>query len=177
MKIGTFQPAFDKHFFNQPLFINIINLFILKCREKNLKFIQGVGFDFIANLPNYGTVYLLIFDDCCEKISNSKQFVKIVPAGRHRGVSTKYIKHNFFHQSKLGRDVELQNTHIVLFESPRDVLQIKTLSQQLGLGSKLKRWYQDATSVPYGHILIDLTPKTFDSLSYCPNSSSVPKKF
>ena len=68
------------------------------------------------------------------------------------------------HQSKLGRDVELQNTHIVLFKSPRDVLQINTLSQQLGLGSQLKEWYQDATSTPYGHLLNDLTPKTVDSL-------------
>ena len=71
-----------------------------------------------------------------------------------------------FHQSKLGRDVESQNTHIVLFKSPRDVLQINTLSQQLGLGSQLKEWYQDATTTPYGHLLIDLTPKTVDSLRY-----------
>ena len=30
-------------------------------------------------------------------------------------LSTIYIKHNIFHQCKLGRDVELQNTHNVLF--------------------------------------------------------------
>ena len=40
--------------------------------------------------------------------------------------------------STTDRDIELQNTHIVLFKSPRDVLQINTLSQQLGLGSQLK---------------------------------------
>ena len=82
-----------------------------------------------------------------------------------------------FNQSILGRDFELQNTHIVLFKSPRDVLQINTLSQQLGLGSRLKEWYQDATSTPYGHLLIDLTPKTVDLLRYCTNSGSVPSKF
>ena len=82
-----------------------------------------------------------------------------------------------FHQSKWGRVVDLQNTHIVLFKSPRDVLQINTLSQQLGLESQLKEWYQDATSTPYGHLLIDLTPKTVDSLRYCTNSGSVPSKF
>ena len=81
-----------------------------------------------------------------------------------------------FHQSKLGRDVELQNTHIVVFKSPRDVSQINTLSQQLGLGSQLKEWYQDATSTPNGHLLIDLTPKTVDSLRYCTNISSIPSK-
>ena len=79
-----------------------------------------------------------------------------------KGLSTIY-KHNLFHQSRLGRDIELQNTHIVLFKSPRDVLQINTLSQQLGLGSQLKDWYTKATSIPYGHLLIDLTPKTVDS--------------
>ena len=125
-------------------------------QRKNLKFIQGVDFDLIENLPNNGTKYLLTFDDSCEKISNSKQFVKIATAGRHRGFNTIYIKHKLFHQIKLGRDVGLQNTHIVLLKSPRDNLQISTLSQQLGLGSQLKEWYQDATSVPYGHLLIDL---------------------
>ena len=93
-------------------------------QRKNLKFIQAVEFDLIENLPNNGTKYLLIFDDSFEETSNSKQFVKIATAGRHRGLNTIYIKHNLFHQSKLGRDVELQNTHIVLFKSPRDVLQI-----------------------------------------------------
>ena len=173
LKIGTFQPKFDKIFYfyqhYQPLYGQM--------QRKNLKFIQGVDFEMIENLPNNGTKYLLIFDDSCEEISNSKQFVKVATAGRHRGLNTIYIKHNLFHQSKLGRDVELQNTHIVLFKSPRDVLQINTLSQQLGLGSQLKEWYQDATSTPYGHLLIDLTPKTVDSLRYCTNSDSVPSKF
>ena len=90
---------------------------------------------------------------------------------------TKYIKHNLFHQSKLGRDVAIQNAHIVLFKSPRDVLEINLLSQQLGLGCHLKEWYQDATSVPYGYLLNDLTTKTVDSLRYCSNSGSVPTKF
>ena len=125
-------------------------------KKKNLKFIQGVDFDLIENLPNNRTKYLLMFEVSCEEISNFKQFVKIATAGRHRGLNTIYIKHNLFHQSKLVRDVELHNAHIVLLKSPRDVLQINALSQQLGLGSQLKEWYQDATSVPYGHLIVDL---------------------
>ena len=109
----------------------------------------------IENLPDNRTKYLLMFDDTCEEgISNSKQIVKIVTAGRQRGLNTTYIKHNLFHQSKLGRDVELQNTQKVL--SRRDVLQINTLSQQRGLGSQLKEWYQDAKSIPYGRMVIYL---------------------
>ena len=52
-----------------------------------------------------------------------------------------------------------------------------TPSTQLGLGSELVDWYRDATSVPFGHLLIDLSPPTDDRLGYCTNRGSVPSKF
>ena len=96
--------------------------------SENLEFVRGVNFEFIDSLKNNGTKYLLIFDDSCEEICNSKAFQDIATNARHRGLSTIYFKHELFHQSKLGRDVELQNTHIVLFKSPRDVMQVTTLA-------------------------------------------------
>ena len=60
---------------------------------------------------------------------------------------------------------------------PRDVMQSTTVSAQLGLGSELVDWYWDATSVLFGHFLIDLSPRTDDRLRYCTNSGSVPWKF
>ena len=80
-------------------------------------------------------------DDSCEMMSNSKAFVDIATTEGHQGLSTIYIKHNLFHQSELGRDVELKNTHIVPFKSSRDVMQVSALSAQLGLGSELIGWY------------------------------------
>ena len=71
----------------------------------------------------------------------------------------------------MGKDVELQNKYILFFKLPRNVLQISTLSQQLGLGSELEVWYED-----YGHLLIDLTPQTVDLLIYCPETGSVLSK-
>ena len=144
---------------------------------ENLEFVRGVIFEFIDSLKNKGTKYLLFIDDSCEEICNSNAFVDIATSGRQRGLNTIYIKHNLFHQSKLWRDVELQNTHIVLFKSPRDVLQVTTLSTQLGLGSELVDWHRNATSVPFGHLLIDLSPRTDDRLRYCTNSGCVPSKF
>ena len=85
-------------------------------QRKNLKFIQGVDFDLIEILPNNGTKYLLMFDDSCEEISNSKQFFKIATAGRPKGLNTIYIKHNLFQQSKLGRDAELKKYTHSLFQ-------------------------------------------------------------
>ena len=150
---------------------------VMQKEVENLEFVQGVNFEFTDSLKNNGTNYLLMFDDSCEEICNSKAYVDIATAGRHRGLSTIYIKHNLFHQSKLGRDVELQNTHNVFFKSPRDVMQVTTLSTQLGLGSELVDWYRDAMSFPFGHFLIDLSPWTDDRLRYCTNSGSVPSKF
>ena len=82
-----------------------------------------------------------------------------------------------FHQSKLGGEVELENTNIVLFKSPRDMMQLSTLSAQLGLGSELVDWYRDATSVHCGHLFIDLSPQTDDRLCYCTNIGSIPPMF
>ena len=105
LKMVLLNQSLTKRF----MFINIINLFIVKYKEKTL------------DLSNNGTEYLLIFDDYVEENSNSKQFVKIATAGRHKELNTVHIKYNLFHQSKLGRGAELQNTRIVLFKSLADV--------------------------------------------------------
>ena len=127
---------------------------------ENLEIVQGVNFEYIDSLKNNGTKYLLLCDDSCEEICISKALVDIATAGRHRGLSTMYIKHNFFHQSKQGRDFELQNTHIVIFKSPLDLMQVNTLGAQSDHGSELVHWYGDATSVPFVHLLIDLSTRT-----------------
>ena len=120
-------------------------------KRENLRFFQCVNFEFMDSFENNDTTYFLIFDDSCEEICNSKAFVDIATAGRYRQLSTVYIRHNFFQQSKVGRDVELQNTHSVHFNSPR-----------ASLSPDLLDWYRDATSVPSGHLWIDLSPRTDD---------------
>ena len=144
---------------------------------ENLEFVRAVNFEFIDSIKDNGTKYLLIFDNSCEGICNSEAFVDITTAGRHRGLTKIYIEHNVFHRSKQGRDVVLQNTHIVLFKSPRDVLQVTTLRTQLGLGSELVDWYRDVTSVLFGRLLINLSPRTRNRLRYCTNTGSIPSKF
>ena len=152
-KNGTFHSKFDKIDF----FINIPNLFTIYAKEiENLEFVRGVNFEIIDSLKNNFTKYLLIFDDYCAESCISKAFVDIATARRNRGLSTVYSKHYIFHQSKLGRDVELQSTHTVLFKSPGDVMQVTTFSTQLGLGSELVESYREAASVPFGQGPIDL---------------------
>ena len=61
LKIGNFQPTFDKIFY----FYQHYHPLDSQLQRKNLKFIQRVDFDLIENLPKNGTNYLLIFDDSC----------------------------------------------------------------------------------------------------------------
>ena len=175
LKNGTFQPPFDKIFYFykhfQPLYKDMIR------DISSIEFIQCIDFDMINNLPNDGTNYLLIFDDSCAEISKSKEFESIATSGRHKKLNVIYIKHNLFHKSPIGRDVELQNTHIVLFKSPRDVQQITKFGQQLGLGKQLVQWYKQATSKPFGHLMIDLQPRTVEQLRFSTDSSKFPAKF
>ena len=56
-------------------------------------------------------------------------------------------------------------------------MQVTTLSTQLGLGSELVDWYRDASSVPFGHLLIDFSPRTDDRLRFCTNTGSIPSNF
>ena len=128
---------------------------------KKLEFVQGIDFEFIDSLKNNAEKYLLFFDDSCEEIRNSKTIFDIA-TGRNRGLSTIYIKLNLFYESKLGRDVELQNAHLVLFKSPHDLMPLSMFSAQLRPRSELVGWYRDEMSVPYGHLLIDLFPRTDD---------------
>ena len=91
---------------------------------ENNEFVQVVNFNFIDSLENIGTKYLLIFDDFYQEICNSRDLEKIDLAGKHCGLCANSIKHNLFHKTELGRNIELQNNHIVLFKSHPDVLQL-----------------------------------------------------
>ena len=135
------------------------------------------NFIFIGSLKINGTKNLLTSEDSCEEVCKSKAFVDFATAGELRGLRTLYIKYNLLHQSKLGRKFELRNTHIVLLKCTCDVLHNSTLSAQLDLGSQLIDWFDDATSVPYGHLLIDLSPQTDDRLPYRSNTGSIHSKF
>ena len=113
---------------------------------------------------------LLIFDDSCEEIYEDKRFAKIATSGRLKNVHVIFVKHNLFQQSKHSKTIDLNTTHVILFKSPRDVNQITYFGNQLNNARFLKDCYNKATEEnPYGHLLVDLDPKTSDCLRYCSN--------
>ena len=159
---NTFYPKFKSIYYfyqhEQPKFSSIernLNIFVTKCS----------GFDFISQLENC----LFVFDDSCEEIFNDKEFSKLATAGRHGNISVIYVKHNLFQHSKWSRTLDLNTTHIILFKSPRDIQHNTYIGKQLNNTNFLKESYELATKLPFGHLLIDLDPKTSDYLRYCSN--------
>ena len=159
---NTFSPKFLSIFcffqHEQPKFKSLET-------KLNIQFTKFSGFDLISELENC----LLVFDNSCEEIFNDKEFSKLATAGRHINISVIYVKHNLFQQSKWSRTIDLNTTHIILFKSPRDIQEIGLIGRQLNNKQFLKDSYKLATKQPFGHLLIDLDPKTSDVLRYCSN--------
>ena len=94
-----------------------------------------------------------------KKIYEQEDFAKFAFSGRHRGIHCIFIKHDLFHQSKWSRTIDLNTTHIIVFNSPRDSQQIEYFGRQLNNVYFLKECYTKAVAEPHGHLLIDLDPK------------------
>ena len=126
----------------------------------------GVTFKKYANLEflNGFANCLPIKDESCEENYNDKEIVKLATAGRHKNINIIYIKHNLYQQSKWSRTIDWNTTHIILFKSAQDIQQVEFLGKQLNLVKVLKHCYQLGTNEPFGHLLIDLDPKTSDCL-------------
>ena len=81
----------------------------------------------------------------------------------HKNISVMLLTQNIFHQSKNSRTINLNTHYMVIFKNVRDSSQITTnLGKQMYPGSVnyLRANYEDATSKPYGYLLIDLKPDT-----------------
>ena len=156
MLIGSmFYPKFNNIIF---LYREMQQIYIKMEKTHGVTFKKCANLEFMNSLANC----LLIIDDSCEEIYNDKVFVKLATAGCHKNIDVIDIKHNLYQQSKWSRTIDLNTTHIILFQSARDIQQVEILGKQLNLVKFLKYCYQLATKEPFGHLLIDLDPKTFD---------------
>ena len=79
LKIGTFQPKFDKIYFfyqhSQPLYDVMLK------EIENLEFMQGVNFEFIDSLRNNGTKYLLYLTTLVKRFESQKPLLILPPLG------------------------------------------------------------------------------------------------
>jgi hypothetical protein len=101
---------------------------------------------------------LVILDDLLGE--SNKNLIELFTRGSHHfNISLVFITQNIFNQGKGQRDISLNAHFIVCFKNPRDKNQILNLSRQVFPENTkfVQESYQDATSKPYGYLLMDLT--------------------
>ncbi len=98
--------------------------------------------------------------------SNDPRVADLFTRGsHHRGISVLYLTQNLFPPGKLSRTISLNSHYMLIFRNPRDSLGIATLAKQMfpKHTDYLLEAFRDATSRPYGYLLIDchqLTPES-----------------
>jgi len=107
---------------------------------------------------------LLILDDLMQDMKNDSRLNELFTRGSHHwNLSIIYIVQNLFFNGIRTSRINCQ--YILLMKNPSDRLQIKQLGRQLFPGSKhFEESFEDATSKPYGYLLIDLTQTTPDNM-------------
>ena len=73
-----------------------------------------------------------------------------------------YLLQNLFPKGKENRTISLNAQCMVLLKSPRDAGQVGQLAKQMypGRVKYMQDAFKDATSTPYGYLLIDLKHET-----------------
>lgn len=111
-------------------------------------------------------IHLVVVDDLMEEFGkNNKASYLFTRGSHHLNLSVIFIVQNLFHQSKHMRTISLNSQYLLLLSNFRDQSQIEYLGRQLFPGHKAKSFrkaYLDATSKPFGYLLIDLKPDTPD---------------
>ena len=138
-----------------PEFDKINNVTILKCNSFTNSYIDSL--DTTKN-------NLIIIDDNMNLAANdlliSDLFTK---KSHHKNITVLFLVQNLFPKSRYMRDISISSTYIVLMKNPREIFQIKLLSQQIN-GEKsnfIIDSYKDATKYkPYSYLLLDLGQTT-----------------
>ena len=142
---GVYQPLFD----------------VMKKDIRHIEFYKG--------LPKYIETFanrkhcLIILDDLMTQVINDTECQLLFTQGAHHlCLSIIFITHNAFAQGKCARTISLNCHYIILFKNFRDGSQVVNLGKQMfpGHGQVLVEAYNDATSVPYNYLVIDMCSHT-----------------
>ena len=127
----------------------------------DVEFIKGMNFELNKAIPT-----LLIVDDQMASAGDKLTELFTVSA-HHENCSIIFITQNLFFQDKAFRTASLNSQYLILFKNPRDSSQIMHLARQMyprGKAQNMIKAYEDATSGPYGSLVVDLKPDTPSAL-------------
>ena len=80
----------------------------------------------------------------------------------HRNISVLFLMQNIFQKGSHARTISTNCQYMVLFKNARDQSQIRTLAMQIFPTDwrDFLKYYNEETSKPYGHVILDFHPQT-----------------
>jgi hypothetical protein len=106
---------------------------------------------------------LLLVDDQMDEAGSSKTLSKLFTKGvHHRNLTLLYLLQNMYNSGSSQRTASLNSHYNVVFRNSRDASQFRTLAHQMHPGNA--KWlieaFDDATSRPYGYLVLDHHPES-----------------
>ena len=101
---------------------------------------------------------LIIIDDLMDDALNDKEISHLFTRGsHHKNISVFLLTQNFFSTGKYSRTISLNSNYLIIFNNPRDKLQISYLARQMYPSNSqfLIQTYENATNKPHGYLFID----------------------
>ena len=127
--------------------------------DGKIEFHEGLPSDMLINEFADGHHHLFIIDDLIELAVQSSQVQNLFTKNsHHKNLTVIYINQNMFCKGKYARNLSINTQYMILFRSPRDVLQISALGAQVGLRKALVEAYLDCTNTNFGYLVLDLSP-------------------
>lgn len=141
----------------------------------HVEFVRGLPPNLMETLMEKPAPRCAVFDDLMMQCAASSTVAELFVQKRHHAdLSVILVLQNLYVQGKEMRNIHLNTQYLTLFSSPRDKSQLYHFARQVEpTRSKfVMEAYRDATSKPYGHLLIDLKPRTPEELRYRSQSLS-----
>ena len=108
---------------------------------------------------------VLVLDDMMMQVTKSEESLNLFcVTAHHRRVSVFMLAQNLYMPGKFARTISLNCHYVILFRNVRDSRQVLTFGSQV-FPSKLKYFkeaYDKATSIPFGYLVVDMSPGTED---------------
>lgn len=108
---------------------------------------------------------LVVIDDLMAE-TDERVTTLFTKKSHHQNTSVLYLVQNLFPKNKESRTISLNAHYMVVFKNPRDASQIGHLARQMYPGrlKYVQESFRDATTPPYGYLLVDLKQGTPDDM-------------
>lgn len=109
---------------------------------------------------------VLVLDDMMMQVAKSEESLNLFcVTAHHRRISVFMLAQNLYMPGKFARTISLNCHYVILFRNVRDSRQMLTFGSQV-FPLKLKYFkeaYDKATSIPFGYLVVDMSPSTDDN--------------